>query len=414
MRIVLVCHYFAPEPGAPQARLLETARVWAREGHGVTVVTCFPNHPTGILEPRDRGRIFRREDRDGIRILRCWVYATPNRGILRKTLGHLSFMASAAFLGLPRVGRPDAVVVSSPTFFSIVPALLFSLLWRRPLVLEVRDLWPAIFTQLGVLRNRWIIRVLTGLELLFYRCAARVVPVTDGFREDIVRRGIDPRKVITITNGVDTEVFRPGRDRDAEKARRGLGGRFVVLYLGAHGLSHGLSRILELADRWRDDPRVLFLFVGEGAEKGALVARARERALPNVEFRPPVEKGEVPGYYAAADVCLVPLRDVPLFSTFIPSKMFEIMGSGVPILASLSGEAARILDRSGAAIVVPPEDVDALDAGLRRLRGDPGLRAVLGARGAAFVREHYDRSRLALRYLGLIREAVEGRREGRP
>jgi glycosyltransferase involved in cell wall biosynthesis len=410
VRICLLCHYFAPEPGAPQARLLESARTWVEEGHDVTVLTGFPNHPTGTLGPGDRGRLFREEWIDGIRVLRSWLYATPNRGFVKKTLGHLSFMATAVLVGGARAERPDVVVVSSPTFFSVLSAYVLARLWRCPFVFEVRDLWPAIFTELGVLQNRRVIRALEALEMFLYRAAARVVTVTEGFRRVITERGIDPGKVVTITNGVDTGFFRPATDRRAHRREIGVEGRFVVLYLGAHGISHALARILEVADRWRDVPEALFLFVGEGAEKAALVARAGEMGLGNVRFLPGVPKERVPIHYGAADVCLVPLRNVPLFTTFIPSKLFEILGCGVPVVASVAGESAEILGRSGGARIVPPEDVAGIDAALRELHADPSLRARLGETGRRFVRRHYDRAALARRYLDLLRETTGGDR----
>ncbi|MEN8151475.1 MAG: glycosyltransferase family 4 protein [Planctomycetota bacterium] len=408
MRIALVCHYFAPEPGAPQARLEETARTWVRDGHDVTVLTGFPNHPDGVLAAADRGRLFRAEERDGIRVLRSWLFATPNRGVLKKTLGHLSFMATAALVGGARARRPDVVVVSSPTFFSVFAAAFLARRWGCPWVFEVRDLWPAIFTELGVLTNRTAIGILTRLELALYRRATRVVTVTDGFRENIVGRGIEPGRVVTITNGVDTRRFAPVADRAEIRDRLGVADRFVVLYLGAHGVSHALGRMLDVAARWRDDPSALFRFVGEGAEKRGLEARAAAEGLTNVEFLPAVQKDEVADLYHAADVCLVPLRDVPLFSTFLPSKMFEIMGCGRPVLASVRGEAAEILARSGGAVVVPPEDVGSIDRALRELRESPERRREMGRAGADFVRRHYDREVLATRYADLLSKIVAG------
>jgi glycosyltransferase involved in cell wall biosynthesis len=248
------------------------------------------------------------------------------------------------------------------------------------------------------------------MEMFLYRRAALVVPVTEGFRRDIVGRGIPASKVETITNGVDTMLFRPGADREEAKRKRGLAGRFVVLYLGAHGISHALGRILEVAARFEDDPRVLFLFVGDGAEKPGLVAAAAERGLGNVRFLDPVPKAEVPGWYAAADVGLVPLRDVALFRTFIPSKMFEIMGTGTPVVGSVTGEAAEILTRSGGALVTGPEDVEGIAGALRRLVGDDALRERLGREGRAFVEREYDRGALAERYATLLSAVVSGRR----
>ncbi len=402
MRILLLCQYFAPEPGAPQARLLETARTWVEDGHDVTVVTGFPNHPTGVLSPGDRGRLFREDWMDGIRVLRCWLYATPNRGFLKKILCHLSFMVTAFCLGGLRARRPDVIVASSPTFFSVISAFLLSLVRRRPFVFEVRDLWPAIFKDLGVLTNRRILAILEGVELFLYRRAARVVTVTDGFTRDIVKRGIPEAKVVTITNGVDPEFFRPSAERQA-----GSTGKFTVLYLGAHGISHALVRILDVAARFRGDDGIEFTFVGSGAKKEALVRRAREEGFKNVNFVSPVPKAEVPGWYGAADLCLVPLKDIPLFTTFIPSKLFEILACGVPVVASLKGEAADIARRSGGAIVVPPEDVDGIEAGIRALREDPARAAAMGRAGREFVSREYDRRVLARRYSRLLAEVAK-------
>jgi glycosyltransferase involved in cell wall biosynthesis len=297
-------------------------------------------------------------------------------------------------------------VVSSPTLFAAVAAFVISGRIGVPFVLEVRDLWPAIFVDLGVVRNRLVIRMLESLELFLYRRSRKVVTVTRAFARDIAARGIDPNKIEVIHNGVDLDAFQPGPGDEGLRSQLGLGDKLVVLYCGAHGISHALARILEVAERLRADPGIHFLFVGEGAEKEGLVARAR--GLGNVTFRPAVPRDGVPALYRSADVCLVPLRAVPLFRSFVPSKMFEILACARPILASLEGEAAEILEASGAAMVVPPEDVDALVESLRRLAADPSLRRDLAARGRPFVAAHYDRDALAERYLRILEGVVHG------
>jgi glycosyltransferase involved in cell wall biosynthesis len=402
VKIAVLTHYFWPEPGAPSARLVEMSREWVARGHEVTVVTNFPNHPTGIVPEAYRGRAFEIEHAHGLRIVRCRTFATPNRGFLKRTLGHLVFTFQAAWQATPHLRDSDVLVASSPTLFSVVAAALISRRVGAPFVFEVRDLWPAIFVELGVIRNRLAIGVLEQLELALYRRAAAVVTVTRAFAEDIARRGIEPSKLHVIPNGVDLEAFRPEPAEDALRAELGLADKLVFLYCGAHGISHALARILDVAERLQADSRIRFLFVGEGAEKDALVARARALGLGNVSFLPAVPREQVPAFYRAADVCLVPLRALPLFRAFIPSKMFEVLACGRPVLASLEGEAARILEDSGAAIVVPPENVDALAAAVDRLAADPGLRASLGARGRPYVAERFDRRRLAARYLELL------------
>src|SRR6201999_3774669 len=213
VRTLIVTHYFPPETGAPQARLSELAATWASDGDQVTVLTGMPNHPTGVLPPEYRGAIRRRERRDGYDVARTWLYATPNEGVARKTLGHLSFMASSVLLGGRICGRADTVVVSTPTFFSIGSAWLLAKLKRARFVVEIRDLWPAIFVELGVLTNRRIIRLLERLELAAYRAADDVVVVTDGFRENLISRGVPAGKVHTIRNGVSLDRFDPAAPR---------------------------------------------------------------------------------------------------------------------------------------------------------------------------------------------------------
>jgi glycosyltransferase involved in cell wall biosynthesis len=402
LRIALVTHYFWPELGAPSARLLEMGREWVAQGHEVTVVTNFPNHPTGVVPEAYRGRSFQIEDVQGMRVVRCRTYATPNRGIARRTLGHLVFMTQAVLQAAPHLRASDVLVASSPTLFSVVAAWILSLRLRVPFVFEVRDLWPAIFVELGVIRSRFLIACLERLELFLYRRARAVVTVTRAFADDIARRGIEPAKLHVVPNGVDLEAFQPGPADAALRERLAPGARLLALYCGAHGISHGLTRILDAAARLRGDLRIRFAFVGEGAEKEMLAARARELGLDNVSFHDSVRREEVPALYRSADVCLVPLRAVPLFRSFIPSKMFEILACGRPILASLEGEAAEILRDSGAAIVVPPEDVEALAAALGRLAAEPPLREELAGRGRPYVTEHFDRRALARRYIEIL------------
>lgn len=404
MKIVWLCHYFAPEMGAPQARLLEMSQAFREAGHDVAAVTCFPNHPTGVLRAEDVGVSYRRDDIDGIAVHRCRSYVAPNKGIVKKTLGHLSFMFTS-YSGISRASRetpPDVVIVSSPTFFSVITAWLWCAPRGIPWVFEVRDLWPAVFVELGVLKNRLVIWVLERMELFLYRRATRVVTVTKSFKDHIARRGIDPLKISVVTNGVDLDRFSPGPREEKFGHSKGLAGKFVVLYLGAHGISHALGRMLDVAERLRDLEDVRIVLVGEGAEKDRIVGDAARRKIENVVFHAGVPKDEVVRWYRLAHVGLVPLRDVPLFTTFIPSKMFELLACGLPVVGSVAGEAAEILTASGGARVVKPEDVVAIELAIRALRADAGLRAKLGDAGREFVVAHYSRRKLAADYLSIL------------
>jgi len=404
MRIAVYSHYFVPEIGAPSARIHDLGREWVAAGESVHVATCFPNHPTGRLYPGYRSRFYAHEVIDGIDVHRHWTYITPNKGFVKKTIGHVSLMP-ASWLAARRMPRPDVIIGTSPTFFAAIAAERVAAARGVPFVMEVRDLWPAVFVELGVLRNRALVRILERIELWLYRRAARVVTVTESFREDLIRRGVPPEKVVTIPNGANLSFWDARRDDGGLRDRLGLQGRFVALYIGAHGISQALRAVLAAAAALRDDPRVVILFVGEGAEKEQLVARAAAEKLDNVRFLDPVGKDEVKQFYAMADACLVPLRDIPLFDTFIPSKMFEMLAMARPVVASVRGEAAAILRDSGGALVVDPEDSAAIAAALRRLADDPALGERMGAAGRAFVAEHYGRTKLARRYLEVLREA---------
>ncbi|MGH3186222.1 MAG: glycosyltransferase family 4 protein [Streptosporangiaceae bacterium] len=402
MRIILVTHYFPPETGAPQARLSALAAAWAADGDDVTVLTGMPNHPTGVMPPRYRGAIRRRERRDGYRVLRTWLYATPNEGVARKTVGHLSFMITSVLLGGRASGPADVVVVSSPTFFAIGSGWLLARLKRARLVVEVRDLWPAIFTELGVLTSRPLIRVLERLELAAYAAADTVIVVSDGFRSNLIARGVPAAKVHTIRNGVTPGEFDPGIPADA-RLRATLGARpddCLVLYAGTHGISQGLTAVADAAARLTGQA-IRFAFVGEGADKQRLAHRVAELGLDNVTLLDGVPHEQVPALLAAADICLVPLRDVPLFSGFIPSKMFEYLAAGKPVVGAVAGEAAQILGEAGA-LVVPPADSAALAAAIRALAADPQRRQAMGRQGRRYVEEYFDRGTLARQYRKLI------------
>jgi glycosyltransferase involved in cell wall biosynthesis len=409
MRILIISHYFPPEVGAPQARLSALAADWAAAGDQVTVLTGMPNHPSGVVPPAYRGALRRRERTGGYDVVRTWLYATPNEGIARKTAGHLSFMASSVLLGGRATGPADIVVVSSPTFFSIGSAWLLARRKRARLVVEVRDLWPAIFVELGVLTNRRLVRLLERLELAAYAAADAVVTVTEGFRADITARGVPADKVHTVRNGVTLGDFAPGMRADpALRARLGASERdCLVLYAGTHGISQALPAAADAAAELTGQP-IRIAFVGSGADKPRLERRVAELALANVTLVPGVPHAQMPALLAAADICLVLLRDVPLFATFIPSKMFEYLAAGRAVIGAVTGEAAQILREAGA-VVVPPEDSHALATAIAALAADPSRRAGMARQGREYVERFFDRGELSRQYRKIL-DAPGGRR----
>jgi glycosyltransferase involved in cell wall biosynthesis len=407
LNIAWYTHYFPPEIGAPSARIYELSRSWISMGHQVQVTTCFPNHPTGKLYPGYDRRLYTYEKMNGIDVHRHWTYITPNKGFVKKTFGHVSYMPSAFLWSNRHLIRPDVVIGSSPTFFAAMAAAGTGIQRKIPFIMEIRDLWPAIFVELGVLKNYFIIRLLEYLEHALYNRSVQIITVTEAFRQNLIARGVDSAKVATVTNGADVEFWQPCESPIALRRRLGLEGCFIVLYIGAHGISHALGSILESAERLRDYPDICFLFVGEGAEKGQLIDQAREARLENVRFFNPVGKEGVKEFYAMSDVCLVPLRDVSLFETFIPSKMFEIMAMGRPIIGSVRGEAADILKRSKAALVVAPEDSESIAQAILQIYHNPEKALSMGKNARQFVVRNYSRDYLASLYIQTIDEVIK-------
>jgi glycosyltransferase involved in cell wall biosynthesis len=411
MKITYYSHYFVPEIGAPSARIHDLAREWIRREHRVRVVTCFPSHPTGRIYPGYRHGAYLRESIDGIDVHRLWSYVTPNKGIVRRTLGHISFLCSGMVVPIPAVEDSDIIIGTSPTLFAAIAASRVARRHSIPFVMEVRDLWPALFSELGILNNRALLAILERMELALYADAAGIVTVTEAFRQNLIDRGVRAEKIFTIPNGADLSFWQP-QLADTRRWRQALdlGERFVVLYIGAHGLSQGLETIITAAEMLRDDDSITFVFVGEGADKEKLVSHATSSGLTNVRFVDPVDKDGVRDFYAAADLCLIPLRDVPLFAGFIPSKMFEILAMGRPILASVRGEAAAILRESGAAEVVAPEDSVAIATAIRDARAHR-LDSRAGS-GIEFVQRNYSRQTLAARYIQFLERTRDRYRQG--
>lgn len=411
MKIAAFSHYFVPEVGAPSARVFDMARQWVETGHEVQVVTCLPNHPQGQIYPGYHKNRHMNEDMAGIKVHRHLTYITANRGFIKKTLSHVSFWPSARIFSTPRLGSVDVTIGTSPTFFAAMAAADAAKRNRAPFIMEVRDLWPDIFVDLGVITNQRIIKLLRLWEMSLYKRAARVVTVTESFRASLLERGLPPDKVHTITNGADIDFWTPRSPQPETAASLGLSGCFVVLYLGTHGISQRLSQVVEAAKSLQNRTDIKFLLVGAGAEKAALQQQAREARLENLVFHDPVDKEQVREMYAMADAALVPLRDIPLFDAFIPSKLFEVMAVGKPVIGCLRGEAADILRRSKGGMLVKPEDCHALAAVVRELADDPGRCRELGCRGRKFVEKNYSREMLATRYETLMEQVIAEHRE---
>jgi len=408
MQILFLTENFPPETNAAATRVYERACYWVKWGHAVTVITQAPNFPEGRLYPGYANRWRQVEDMSGIRVVRVKTFVAPNKGVVRRSLDFLSFMVSGVLAGLGEP-RPDVVAATSPQFFAAVGGWALAAMRGRPFVFELGDLWPASITAVGAMRAGPLLGLIEWLELFLYRRAEAVAALTRTFKDNLVGRGIRPEKVAVVPNGVD--LWRYGqRGRDAGLARDWrLVDKFVVGYVGTHGMAHGLMNVLDAAERLNDRADVRFLLVGAGAERDALIADARRRNLDNVVFMPPQPKEAMPRVWSVCDVALVHLKADPLFAGVIPSKMFEAMACGLPLLlAAPAGEASRIVEATGAGVALAAGDPAALADAVCRLAADDDARKFYAAKGLAAA-PRFSRERQARDMLGVL-ELAAGRR----
>jgi colanic acid biosynthesis glycosyl transferase WcaI len=411
MKILYVSQYFPPEMGAPAARAAELSRHWAAAGHDVTVLTGFPNHPTGVI-PREYRDKFRRlvaqEQTNGVNVIRTWLLPFPNRKAHERMLNYSSFCISAASTGL-FLSRPDVVIATSPQLLVGLSGWWLARWKRVPFVFEVRDLWPESLAAVGMGENDSLLhRSLAKIAGFLYRHADRIVVVTPAFEEHLVEHWNAPReKISVIENGVETQLFAPEpfgggtgsnlrRELDAEE-------KFVVSYIGTMGMAHGLETIIAAAIQLRaTNPEVVFLMLGEGAAKQRIASLARERGLNNLRFVDQQPREKIPAYIAASDVCLVLLKKTDLFKTVIPTKMLEFMSCARPVILGVDGQARSILEEARAGLVIEPENSDALVNAIRYLAANREEARELGQNGRAHILRRFSRPQTAERYIRVL------------
>ena len=407
MHILFLTDNFPPEVNAPASRTFEHCREWVKAGHQVTVITCAPNFPSGVVHAGYRNRLWSRETMAGIEVVRVWSYVTANEGFLKRTLDYVSYMVSA-ILAAPFVRKVDLVIGTSPQFFTACAGAVVGAVRRKPFVFELRDLWPESIRALGAVRNERILRWLEGLELFLYRRSAAVVAVTHAFKTDLVRRGIEPGKIFVITNGADLTRFEPAARDQALAAEHDLEDKFIAGYIGTHGMAHALETLLDAAAHLRANPEaahIRILLLGDGASKKALKARAEAMGLTSVLFLDSVAKDQVGRYWSLLDVSVIHLKDAELFATVIPSKLFEGMAMGVPVLHGVRGESAVIVEREGVGLTFEPENAEALANALLMLATDHNQRRALAVR-AREAAPRYDRAVLAGDMLRILEQVV--------
>ena len=397
--------------GAPAARVAELSRHWVQAGHDVTVLTGFPNHPTGVVPLAYRAKLRRliaREIKDGVHVVRTWLLPFPNRKSWQRMLNYSSFFVSSAITGL-FLPKPDVVIATSPQLLVGLAGWWLARIKRARFVFEVRDLWPESLAAVGMSEEDSLLhRFLARIAGFLYRNSDCIVVVAPASRDYLVERWQVPQeKISVITNAVESDLFSPVSTNATLRKQLGAEEKFVVSYIGTLGMAHGLETLLESAIQLQKSaPEVLFLLVGEGAEKERITALALSHGLHNVRFLGEQPREKIPAYICASDVCLALLKKTELFKTVIPSKLLEFMSCACPVILGVDGQARQILEEAGAGTFVEPENSEGLADAILRFAGDPELCRSCGANGRRYVLQHYSRQQTAKTYFDVLHSLV--------
>jgi len=417
VKILYVSQYFPPEMGAPSARVAELAHHWSETGHDVSVLTGFPNHPTGIVPEEWRSRVRRlayHEKVGRVDVYRTWLWPLPNRKAHERMRNYASFCLSAAVRGLT-IPRPDVIIASSPQLLVGLSGWWLAFTRQIPLVFEVRDLWPESLAAVGVGgENSLLHKTLGAVANFLYQRSDRIVVVTAAFKDHLIQhRGVPAEKIDVVENGVETDLFAPAPPPVVTALRKELGAesRFLACYVGTMGMAHGLETLLEAAARLQsENPDVLFLLIGEGAEKERIKALAESRRLDNVQFLDQQPRERIPAFISASDACLVLLKKTDVFKTVIPTKMLEFMSCARPVILGVEGQAQQIVEEAGAGLVIEPENATALASAINQLAANPKHARMLGDKGRAYILQNFSRARTAQTYIQVLQDLLKRQR----
>lgn len=401
MHILLIHQAFAALDEAGGTRHIEMARHLVARGHQVTIITSPVSYLTG--KARGEKQTWAKEEipETGIRIIRTYTYSALHRSFVHRVFSFFSFMISSFIAGI-RVRKVDLVWGTSPPIFQGVTAWLLAGLKRIPFLFEVRDLWPAFAIAVGVLSNPTLIRLSLWLERFLYRRADRVVVNSPGYVQHVLERGA--RRVDMVPNGADPEMFEPESRGEHFREKHQLDEKFVAMYAGAHGLSNDLSVVLEAAAQTRDRGDIVFVFVGDGKEKPALVQQAEALRLDNVLFVPSVPKNEIAEVLAAADACIAILKPLKMYQTTYPNKVFDYMAAGRAVLLVIDGVIREVVEEAGCGIAVPPGNPRELAAAVIALADQPEVSHAMGSAGRKAIEDKYQRQIFSDQFARILEE----------
>ncbi|MBT8265156.1 MAG: glycosyltransferase family 4 protein [Bacteroidia bacterium] len=410
MRILFLTDNFPPEVNAPATRTFEHCREWVKNGAEVTVITCAPNFPFGKTYENYKNRIYQTEIIDAIKVIRVWSYMAPNKGFMLRTLDFISFSITSFLAGL--FVKTDVVMATSPQFFTALSGRALSFFKRKPYVLEIRDLWPEQILVTTNMKRNWLIKYFEWEARKCYRRADLIVTVTNSYVEKITIKGINKDKFVVVKNGVDRNAFKPTKKNMHLIQKYDLHNKFIVGYIGTHGLSQNIPFIIDCIHEFNQNHQdsrieVHFLFVGEGAEKEKVKQKSDLLDIFNITFIDQIKKEEMTDYLSLLDVSIVPLKKSELFLSVIPSKIFELSAMNIPILLGVDGEARALLEKYGNGIFYKPEDKESFLRQLTTLVSNDSKSLDQYKNGGNKLALDYDRQKMAMKLLDSIKNVVK-------
>ena len=391
MNILFLTDNFPPEVNAPASRTYDHCREWIKKGANVTVITCAPNFPKGKVYDGYKNKLYQTEVIDGIKVIRVWSYIAANKGFLKRTLDYISYSITSFFAGL--FVKTDLIIATSPQFFTALTGRTLHFWKMKPWIMEIRDLWPESIKTVGAMNDNLFIRYFEWEEMRCYRSAKNLVVVTDSFKKKLISRGIEESKIYVVKNGVNKELFTPIPKDEELINKLGLQGKKVIGYIGTHGMAHKLDFIINCAKHLEGKTNYHFLFLGNGAEREHLVKLKEELNCTNVTMLESVSKQEVKRYISILDICLINLKKSELFTSVIPSKIFENAAMQIPILMGVEGEAKEIVEKYNAGVCFEPENEQDFISKLNMLNDEAFYNNC--KKGCANLAVDFDRKNLA-------------------
>ena len=404
MKLLILTQYFPPEVGAPQNRLFELAVRLKKLGINVTVLTSMPNYPQMKIYDGYEGVNYMYEEIEGIPVHRSSIYLPKSKSIIQRLLNYFSFVYSSAQVGKNKIGDVDVIMCESPPLFLGYSALYLKRKKNAKLIFNVSDLWPESAEKLGVVTNKWMLKLAYNLEEKLYRKSVLVTGQTQGICKSINKR-FSEVKTYWLPNGVDVTYYNPLTVTGNWRKENGFNENDILfLYAGIIGLAQGLEIILATAEKVKQQLTIKFIMVGSGPEKEKLQIIQEEKQLTNVYFFDAVSKTQMPQIVQASDVSVIPLRKLELFLGAIPSKIFENLAMEKPVILAVDGEARELFVNQGkCALYSEPENVGDLVKNVLLLANDALLRKELGRKGRTYVEQSFNRNTIAQNFYNLLK-----------